>query len=98
MESAKDVGKNVNKAREALDFLDKFTKSHNSSLNEYIHQEQIIPLQELVDRDEAKPVLHENVMKQFGKCPVCNTSVAIQFHSDFCGKCGNRLIWRGEGK
>lgn len=60
--------------------------------------EDLLLIQSLVDRDEAKPVLHENVMNQFGKCPVCNSSVAIQFHSDFCGKCGNRLKWRGEGK
>ena len=62
----------------------------------YTNEEEII--NELVDRDEPKPVLHENVMKQFGKCPECNSSVAIQFHSDFCGKCGCRLKWRGEEK
>ena len=60
--------------------------------------EDLLLIQSLVDRDEPKPVPHENVMKQFGKCSVCNTSVAIQFHSDFCGKCGNRLKWRGEEK
>lgn len=63
-----------------------------------IEWEAVDELRELSKRDEPKPVLHENVMKQFGKCPVCNSSVAIQFHSDFCGKCGNRLKWRGEGK
>ena len=47
----------------------------------------------LVDRDEAKPVNHLHSFKAFGKCPVCNESVHLAHHSNFCGKCGNRLEW-----
>lgn len=78
----------MSKAREALEGLASY----------YDYDDYVKILEPLVDRDEPKPVLHENAMKQFGKCPVCNSSVAIQFHSDFCGKCGCRLIWRGEEK
>lgn len=112
MESAKDVGKNVevNIYQEAIESINfNATKAYSDTCyclatkGSMMKIEQEIKdktdvLQPLVDRDEAKPVLHENVMKQFGKCPVCNSSVAIQFHSDFCGKCGNRLKWRGEEK
>lgn len=92
MESAKDVGKNMSKAREAWEVV----KNQTSNMSRLYSSDSFKVVEELVDRDEHKPVLHENVMKQFGKCPVCNSSVAIQFHSDFCGKCGNRLKWRGE--
>ena len=85
----------MSKAREALEIVDELS---TESLNRKYLKLHYNALNELVTRDEPKPVLHENTMKQFGKCPVCNSSVAIQFHSDFCGKCGCRLKWRGEEK
>ena len=96
----------MSKAREALFKIRKarvieksvggvFSDYCISSIEETFEEESNL-LNELATRDEPKSVLHENTMKQFGKCPVCNSSVAIQFHSDFCGKCGNRLKWRGE--
>lgn len=47
----------------------------------------------LVDRDEPKPVSHLHPLKAFGKCPVCNESVHLRHHRQFCGECGNRLVW-----
>lgn len=97
----------MSEAREALKCLTSDSLENNSRIE--FRQDNLIRMnqstlddskiiEEILIRDEPKPVLHENTMKQFGKCPVCNSSVAIQFHSDFCGKCGNRLIWRGEEK
>lgn len=94
MESAKDVGMNVSKTREAWEVV----KKQTDNTSRLYASSSFEVIEELVIRDEHKSVLHENVMKQFGKCPVCYSSVAIQFHSDFCGKCGNRLKWRGEEK
>jgi len=92
----------MSKAREALDRMLKFDyATHEKGVTNFHydwHKQDEKVLNDLVTRDEQKTVLHENTLKQFGKCPVCNTSVAIQFHSDFCGKCGNRITWRGEGK
>lgn len=53
-------------------------------------------IQELVDRDKPKQVIYEHTLKQFGKCSVCNALVSIRFHRQFCGDCGNRLIWGGK--
>lgn len=90
----------MSKAREALERM-----SHMNYMNgEFkafqcdLYYSDKIKLDELVTRDEPKEVIHENTFKSFGKCPVCNSSVAIQFHSVFCGKCGNRLKWRREEK
>ncbi len=49
---------------------------------------------ELVERDLPQQVIHEHSLKQFGKCPQCNSFVSIRFHSLFCGACGNRLKWK----
>lgn len=51
-------------------------------------------IEKLVDRDEAKPVDHLHPFKSFGKCPVCNESVHLKHHRQFCGECGSRLEWR----
>lgn len=111
MESAKDTGKNLSNAREAIERIKTHCLSSPSIKmgSEYgfgpdyvmdhdCYEDETMTLEVLVIRDEPKHVNHENVMKQFGKCPVCNSSVTIQFHSDFCGKCGNRLVWEGERK
>ena len=82
----------MSKAREAWEVVQK--QSDNTS--KLYASSSFKVIDELVDRDVAKGVIHENTFKSFGKCPVCNSSVAIQFHSVFCSKCGNRLKWRGE--
>lgn len=102
MESVKDVRKNVEVNEHKRAYLDLLNEVNGVQLGGNFDMSKVMNSLShffyLADRDEPKPVLHENTMKQFGKCPVCNSSVAIQFHSDFCGKCGNRLKWRGEGK
>lgn len=87
----------MSKAREALDGVASVFDYNDETVTDR-EWEHIKTLEVLVDRDEPKPVIHENTMKQFGKCPVCKSSVSIQFHSGFCGKCGNQLIWEGEKK
>lgn len=57
----------------------------------------VMKLQELVIRDEPKPVNHLHPLKAFGKCPVCNETVHLRHHRQFCGECGSKLIW-GETK
>ena len=91
----------MSEAREALDTLYesslafvRFAHYLNAELTEGILKTKKDSLQELVDRDEAKPVKHLHALKSFGKCPSCNNSVHLMHHSDFCGKCGTRLEWR----
>lgn len=87
----------MSKAREALDRMLKFDyATHEKGVTNFHydwHKQDEKVLNDLVTRDEPKTVLHENTLKQFGKCPVCNASVTIRFHRQFCGECGNRLTW-----
>lgn len=95
METKDDV-KEVIKAREALDNR-KEAYENLCGLYEMERDvafyEDIKTLEVLVDRDEAKPVNRLHPLKAFGKCPVCNESVHLRHHRQFCGECGNRLVW-----
>ena len=85
----------MSKAREALERMSHMDY-HNVEFNEFqgdLYYSDKLKLEELAIRDEPKPVLHENTMKQFGKCPVCNESVTLRHHRQFCGECGSRLDW-----
>lgn len=87
------IGVKMNKSRQALDYL----KSLSDQVISVALLHYIGILEELVNRDEAKPVDHLHPFKAFGKCPVCNETVHLRHHRQFCGECGSKLIW-GETK
>lgn len=58
--------------------------------------EAIATLQELVDKEQPKKVVHIHVLKQFGVCPMCNFNVNIRNHNVACGNCGQALDWSKE--
>lgn len=97
----------MSEAREALKCLTSDSLENNSRIE--FRQDNLIRMnqstlddskiiEEILIRDEAKTVNHLHPFKSFGKCPVCNESVHLIHHSNFCGKCGNRLKWKGEEK
>lgn len=92
----------MSKAREAFQLLTKPLKNIKGRIKGvettvYDHMKvEIDTVDKIITRDEAEQVLHENMFKSFGKCPVCNSSVAIRFHRQFCGECGKALEWNSK--
>lgn len=90
----------MSKARESFNRV-KNKELFNGETDQYetvfeIDDKDIECLNELVTRDEAKPISHLHPLKSFGKCHVCNKSVHLIHHRNFCGECGTRLIWGGK--
>lgn len=83
------IGVKMNKSRQALNYL----KSLSNQVISVALLHYISIIEELVNRDEAKQVNHLHPLKAFGKCPVCNETVHLRHHRQFCGECGKRLGW-----
>lgn len=68
-------------------------KNQSSNMSKFYTSLSFKIIEKLVDRDEAKQVKKLHPFKAFGKCPVCNESVTLRHHRQFCGECGSRLDW-----
>jgi len=79
----------MNKSRDAWEVV----KKQTDNTSRLYASSSFNVVEEIVTRDEPKPVNHLHPFKAFGKCPVCNESVHLAHHSNFCGKCGKRLEW-----
>lgn len=95
MESTEVPGKNMSKAREAFNFIlgNALYPSIETFDQARIYSKDVEPV---LIRDEGKPVVREHDLRAWGHCPVCNASVGLPFHRQFCGDCGTRLIWGGK--
>ena len=79
----------MSKARDAWEVV----KKQSRDMSMFYQSFSFKIIEKLVDRDEAKQVNKLHPFKAFGKCPVCNESVNLKHHRQFCGECGSRLDW-----
>ena len=51
---------------------------------------------ELFERDTAKPLKKERTLVGDSRCPTCNVAFYDVGRTNFCGNCGQRLLWKEE--
>lgn len=68
-------------------------KNQSRDMSMFYYSMSFKIIEKLVERDYAKQVKKLHPFKAFGKCPLCNVSVTLRHHRQFCGECGNRLEW-----
>ena len=88
------------KYHNALNILSFYSDIYNIQKKSNIHEIEVAQsaLQELVDRATPMKPIHIHVLKQFGKCLLCNSSINIRSHLHFCGDCGQAIDWEDDGK